>query len=114
MTVFARISALLLALCLSLPALAMSLDEAKSQLDAAKSQGLVGETATGYLDVVKNQGQAQAIVEAINQARRDEYARIAQKHGIAVTKVESVAGKKAIEKTPAGQYVKVDGEWRKK
>ena len=114
MTVFARLSTLLLALCLSLPALAMSLDQAKGQLDAAKSQGLVGETATGYLDVVKNQGQAQEIVDAINKARRDEYARIAEKHGIAVTKVESVAGKKAIDKTPAGQYIKVDDEWREK
>ncbi|WP_148864268.1 YdbL family protein [Marinobacter fonticola] len=114
MTVFARIGTLLLALCLSLPALAIGLDQAKSQLESAKSQGLVGETATGYLAVVKNQGQAQAIVEAINEARRDEYARIAEKHGIAVTKVESVAGKKAIEKTPTGQYIKVNGEWREK
>lgn len=114
MTVFARISALLLALCLSLPAMAMSLDDAKSKLETAKSQGLVGETPTGYLDVVRSQGDARDIVQAINAARRAEYTRIAEKHGIAVTKVESVAGKKAIEKTPSGQFIKVDGQWQKK
>lgn len=114
MTLFARISVLFLALCLSLPALAINLDEAKSQLDTAKSRGLVGETATGYLDVINNKGQAREITQAINKARRDEYARIAEKHGIAVTKVESVAGKKAIEKTPAGEYIRMDGSWTKK
>lgn len=114
MTVFARISALFLALCLSLPVMALSLDEAKSKLDTAKSQGLVGETPTGYLDVVSAQGEAREIVQTINAARRAEYTRIAEKHGIAVTKVESVAGQKAIEKTPAGQYIKVDGQWQKK
>ncbi|MGP4844748.1 YdbL family protein [Marinobacter sp. 1Y8] len=114
MTRFARISALLLALCFSLPALAMGLDEAKGKLEAAKTQGLVGETATGYLETVKADGQAQAVVEAINKARRDEYARIAEKHDIAVTKVETVAGQKAIEKTPTGQYIQQDGKWVKK
>lgn len=114
MTVSARIGALLIALCLSLPALAMDLNTAKGKLETAKTQGLVGETPTGYLEVVKPQGDAAAIVEAINEARRAEYARIAEKHGIAVTKVESVAGQKAIEKTPSGQYVKQDGKWVKK
>ena len=108
------IMALFMALCLSLPAFGLSLDDAKSQLDTAKTQGLVGETPTGYLAVVRNSGQAGDIVEVINQARREEYARIAQKHDIAASQVEAVAGKKAIEKTPPGQFVKVDGRWVKK
>lgn len=114
MTRFTRISALLIALCLSLPALGMGLDEAKGKLESAKTQGLVGETATGYLETVKADSQAQAIIEAINKARRDEYARIAEKHDIAVTKVETVAGQKAIEKTPSGQYIQKGDQWVKK
>lgn len=110
----ARISAFVLALCLSLPALAMSLDEAKNALDSAKSQGLVGETPTGYLGVVGSDTRAQEIADAINDARRDAYAKIAEKNRIAVTQVEAVAGQKAIEKTPSGQYIQVNGRWIKK
>lgn len=111
---FVQLGALILALCLAVPALALSLDEAKGQLEAAKQQGLVGETPTGYLDVVKPDGNARGIVEAINKARRDEYARIADKHDIPVTQVETVAGQKALEKTPAGQYIQTESGWVKK
>lgn len=114
MTLTGKIASLIMALCLSLPAFGISLNDAKSQLEAAKTQGLVGETPTGYLGVVRDSGQASDIVEVINQARRQEYARIAEKHDIAVSQVEAVAGKKAIEKTPPGQFIKVDGQWVKK
>lgn len=111
---FVQLGALILALCLAMPAFSMGLEEAKSQLDTAKQQGLVGETPTGYLEVVKPDGNARGIVDAINKARRTEYARIAEKHDIPVTQVETVAGQKALEKTPAGQYILVDGEWVRK
>lgn len=115
MTAFARLSILLLALCLSLPVFALSLEEAKSQLDAAKSEGRVGETPTGYLEVVGTaNSEARDIVETINAARRREYARIADKHDIPVAEVEAVAGQKAIKKTPPGQYIMVNGNWQKK
>lgn len=107
-------TALLMSLVLALPAMALSLDEAKNQLEDAKSQGLVGEMPTGYLGVVSAGGDAAGIVDAINQARRAEYARIAEKHGIPVAEVEAVAGKKALEKTPSGQYIQKDGRWVRK
>ncbi|ROQ37795.1 hypothetical protein EDB94_3991 [Marinobacter sp. 3-2] len=106
--------ALVLAFGISVSVLAMGLDEAKQKLDSVKQQGLVGETPTGYLEVVRAEGQAKEVVEAINSARRDEYKRIAEKHNIPVTQVETVAGKKAIEKTPSGQYVQMGGKWVKK
>ncbi|WP_372998872.1 YdbL family protein [Marinobacter sp.] len=106
--------ALVLAFGISASVLAMGLDEAKQKLDSVKQQGLVGETPTGYLAVVRAEGQASEVVEAINSARRDEYKRIAEKHNIPVTQVETVAGKKAIEKTPAGQWVQIDDQWVKK
>ena len=106
--------ALVLAFGISSSVLVMGLDEAKQKLDSVKQQGLVGETPTGYLEVVRAEGQAKEVVEAINSARRDEYKRIAEKHNIPVTQVETVAGKKAIEKTPSGQYVQMGGKWVKK
>lgn len=110
----AKFTTLALALCLSLPAFGISLNEAKNQLETVKQQGQVGETPTGYLDVVGSDERAREIVDAINEARRQEYARIARKHNIPVTQVETVAGKKAIEKTPAGQFVVIEGQWVKK
>lgn len=114
MTLFARFSALILTTCLALPAMAMSLDAAKNALESAKSQGLVGEMTTGYLAAVGSDQKAKEIASAINDARREAYKKIAEKHGIAVTKVETVAGQKAVEKTPSGQYIRVDEHWIKK
>lgn len=114
MTLFARFSALVLAFAMAFPAMAMSLDEAKNSLESAKSQGLVGETPSGYLATVNSDPKAEEIVDAINDARREAYKAIAEKHDIAVTKVETVAGQKAVEKTPSGQYIQVNGRWIKK
>ena len=114
MTLLKYTTALVMALVLALPAMALSLEEAKDRLDEAKSQGLVGEKPTGYLGVVSAGGDAAGIVDAINQARRAEYARIAEKHGIPVAEVEAVAGKKALERTPRGEYIQVDGRWVRK
>ncbi|EON91621.1 hypothetical protein MARLIPOL_12954 [Marinobacter lipolyticus SM19] len=109
-----QLGAFILAIAMSVPAFSMGLDEAKQKLESVKQQGLVGETPTGYLDVVRADGQAREVVEAINSARRDEYTRIAEKHNIPVTQVETVAGKKAIEKTPSGQFVLIEGQWVQK
>lgn len=83
-------------------------------LDSAKAQGLVGETDSGYLAAVQPSAEVSALVSDINSKRRAEYERIARQNGIAVADVEKLAAKKAIDKTPAGQYVQVGGSWRKK
>lgn len=114
MRLIAQFSALILTLSLAFSAVAMSLGEAKNALDSAKSQGLVGETPSGYLAAVKSDQKTQEIVSAINDARREAYKKIAEKHSIAVTKVETVAGQKAIEKTPSGQYIQVNDRWVRK
>ena len=85
-------AAFILALSLALPALAMGLEEAKQQLETAKQQGLLGETPAGYLEVVRAEGNAREVADAINNARREEYTRIAEKHNIPVTQVETVDG----------------------
>lgn len=84
------------------------------ELDAAKAQGLVGETVNGYLGAVQSTPDANTLVKDINAKRKAEYERIARQNGINLSDVEALAGKKAIEKTPAGQFVNVTGTWVKK
>lgn len=104
-----------LALCLGLvvcvPAWAMSLNEAMSALGDVKAQGLLGEQPNGYLGVVKGNGQAAEIARLINEARRAEYQRLSRDNGIPQADVEALAGQKALDRTPAGQYIQVNGQW---
>lgn len=110
----ACLATLLLALSLSLPALALGLDEAKASLDSAKARGQLGEMPNGYLGVVETGGQAAEVARLINQARRAEYQRLAKENGIQLSDVEAIAGQKALEKTPRGQYIQLNGKWIRK
>jgi uncharacterized protein len=86
-------------------------------LDEAKEGGLVGEDASGYIAAVSDKptSEVKALVADINARRRAEYERIAAANAINVEDVEKLAGKKAIEKSPSGDYVRLPGEaWRKK
>ncbi|HDZ55624.1 MAG TPA: DUF1318 domain-containing protein [Pseudomonas xinjiangensis] len=109
-----RLGGLLLALAMSMPAMALSLNEAMAALPAAKSAGYLGERPDGYLGVVTPGGNAAEIAEQINQARRSEYQRLARENGIQPRDVESIAGKKAIERTAEGQYILLNDVWMKK
>lgn len=86
-------------------------------LRQAKTQGLVGEQPNGYLGLVKPgaSGEVKALMNDINGKRRQEYQAIAQRTNTTLDVVEALAGKKAIERTPSGQYVKLpSGRWVKK
>ena len=109
-----RIAAVLMALGLSLPALALDLNQASAALGQAKASGQVGEKPTGYLGVVTPGGQAAEIVRLINEARRGEYQQVAKKNAIPLGDVEALAGKKAMEKTPSGQFIQSGGQWVRK
>ncbi|MCW3148391.1 YdbL family protein [Stutzerimonas stutzeri] len=114
MKTYLKLASLLLALCMALPAAALTLNEAMTALGSAKASGQLGEKPDGYLGVIKPGGQAEEIASQINQARRAEYHRVAQQNGISVDNVEAIAGKKALEKTPRGQYIQLNGTWVKK
>ena len=105
---------LLVSSLLSTTVLAMDLNGAMSNLSQAKSAGLLGEQPNGYLGVVQAQGGAAEIARLINEARRAEYQRLANSNNIQLSDVETMAGKKALEKTPAGQYIQLNGKWLKK
>ncbi len=98
---------LALILLLSLPAAALELGD-------AKSRGLVGETATGYLGVIKSSPDVDALVKNINAQRKAQYQKIADKNKIGLEAVEVRAGQKAMSKTPAGEYVNPGSGWQKK
>ena len=86
-------------------------------LQDAKTQGLVGERPSGYIGLVvaTASADAQALVKDINGKRRAHYNTIAQRNKTKVSIVETLAGKKAIEKTAPGQYFQLlNGTWNKK
>lgn len=88
-----------------------------SDLDSAKASGAVGEQANGYLGAVREPAPAdvRALIERINAERRRQYQAIAARNDITLEQVEKLAGKKAIEKTADGLWVRApDGSWMPK
>ena len=86
-------------------------------LQDAKAQGLVGEQPNGYLGLVKANAGAdvKAMMNDVNEQRKKEYQAIARRNNTELKVVEALAGKKAIDRTPPGQYVKLpSGQWVKK
>ncbi len=86
-------------------------------LNDYKQSGQVGEQRDGYVGIVTKSPSAEleATVSDINRKRREKYAGIAETRGIDVSQVASLAGKKLVERTPSGQYVKDgSGKWRKR
>lgn len=90
---------------------------AELSLDEAKEKGLVGEDANGYLAAVVSSPdrEVRALIDDVNEKRLEEYKRIAAQNDIEVSAVEKLAGKKAIEKTKPGHYVRLPGsDWQRK
>jgi uncharacterized protein len=114
MNICKKATVILLSIMLAFPLFALNLDQAMSSLSQAKANGLLGEQADGYLGVVKDEGNASEIAQLINQARKQEYQKVSAESHVSLTKVQNIAGSKAQEKTPAGQYIKQNGQWLKK
>jgi uncharacterized protein YdbL (DUF1318 family) len=101
------LSAFSILMLIALPVFALDLGQ-------AKSGGLVGETNTGYLAAVKPSAEVDALVASINSQRKAQYQKIATKNDISLGAVEARAGLKAMEKTPAGEFIDVGTGWQKK
>lgn len=85
---FQWMAPVLLALALfAMPASALDLAQ-------ARAQGLVKETPSGYLSVVKPSSEVNNLVKNINAGRKAEYQRIAKKNGTPLSTVEQLAGKR--------------------
>lgn len=86
-------------------------------LQEAKNDGLVGELQNGYVGLVVESAPAEvvAMVRDVNNQRRELYRQIAQQNGISVEQVAALAFTKAVEATPAGQYLQdANGAWVRK
>lgn len=94
-------------LLLTSPLMAMSLGQ-------AKSQGLVGETASGYIEARSGGAEISALVQSINAQRRQEYQAIAARDGIPLGTVERLAGEKLINRAARGEYIKPNGVWQQR
>lgn len=81
-------------------------------LEAAKRQGLVGEQPDGYLGAVRQSAEAADLVRSINAQRRQSYQDLAKRNGVSVDSVAALAGRKLIDRTAPGEYVKdASGRW---
>ncbi len=87
-----------------------------ADLNQAKSAGLIGERADGYIGLVQANAGAdvRSLVADVNAKRKREYERIAAKNNLTLEQVQARAGQKAIEKTSPGNWVLLNGGWRKK
>jgi uncharacterized protein YdbL (DUF1318 family) len=86
-------------------------------LEEAKTQGVVGEQPNGYLGIVQPGASAevQALVNDVNQKRRQMYADIARRNSTKPEAVEMLAGKTAIDNTKPGNFVRSpSGQWVRK
>jgi len=88
-----------------------------ASITTAKQAGLIGEQPNGYLGLVVASSPAavRALVVDINNKRKAHYHTIAQRNGVSLASVEKLAGKKAMRKTPAGQFIRLtSGQWKRK
>jgi uncharacterized protein YdbL (DUF1318 family) len=95
---------------LSSAALAVTLQE-------AKELGLIGERRDGYVGFVVDDVPAdvRALVQNVNNQRRDRYREIADDNGITVAQVAAVAFERAVEATQSGHYLQdASGNWVRK
>lgn len=89
--------------------------ERHGEVQKLKSAGLVGETSEGYLDFVeKKSADAAKIIDAENADRRKLYAALAEKEGTTPATVAKVNARRNFERARAGEYLREEGEWRKK
>lgn len=85
--------ALVAVLALPLPASAQSLDE-------ARAQGLVAETATGYLEARSSDPAIRQLVQSVNQQRESHYRAVAERNDVPVSAVERQAGQELVAQYP--------------
>lgn len=112
-----RIRLFVMALAAGILAAAATPDSLAADLAGAKASGLVGETAGGYLSVVAGKtvdAATDRLIKDINLQRQQQYRTIAQKNNVSLEAVAALAGKKIVEREPAGSWVRVNGEWLRK
>ena len=83
----------------------------------AKAEGLVGEANTGFIAAVRSPANAEvrALIADVNNKRRAQFQRTAQKTGTTVAQVANRFYELAVQKTARGHfYQDAAGRWKKK
>lgn len=88
-----------------------SLTKAES-LENLRASGAIGEAYNGY--VIARQPEAQAEADTINAKRRGIYQEKAAAQGVEVDEVARVYAAEIIKTVPAGTWIQIDGQWKKK
>lgn len=107
MQYFRFIIASFIALSIVASSPAMSMD-----LQDARIQQLVGEGPDGYVVAIGRDHDISELVASINEKRKQEYARIAEKEGQSVSVVAKLASKQIIKGLKPGmRYQDTSGNW---
>lgn len=88
-----------------------------ADLGGAKQQGWIGEQNNGYLGLVRSDAPAdvRALVADVNKQRKNQFAQIAAKNGIAESEAAKVFAREAEARTAPGNFVQnAGGSWVKK
>ncbi|GAA4347238.1 YdbL family protein [Kangiella taiwanensis] len=88
-----------------------------ANLGQLKDDGIVGELSNGYVGIVaqnKATPEVKALVEDVNDKRRQIYADQAKKNNKSIAEIEAIAARRNIDRTQSGHYIKVGGGWQKK
>jgi len=86
---------------------------AKAIVDTAIQNGVVGETAAGYLALVTGSA-SQDVTNAMNEinaGRKTVYTRLAREQNVSVEVVAALTGEKQIAKQRGGKVLTKDGRW---
>ncbi len=100
------------AILVSGPAVAQA-SNAKAIVDQAKTNGLIGETAGGYLAVITT--APRDVVNAMNEInirRKSLYTKLAREQNVQIDVVAAVTAEKVRAKAKSGEkYLDKDGNW---
>ena len=85
-------------------------------IQTAKEQGLVGEANTGYLAAVGTPcAEVKALIAEVNEKRKAEFERTAEKTGATLVQVRARFYELAVQRTEAGHYYQdAGGSWKRK
>ena len=83
------------------------------QIQQLKKEGVIGETDEGFVDFVGEKKSAD-LVDQENADRKALYALIAKDTGESADTVARHNAQRNFDKAKSGEYLRVDGKWKKK
>jgi len=98
---------------MAVPVAAQAQVSAKAVVDKAIADGIVGETAAGYLALV-NGSASPAVTNAMNEiniGRKSVYTRRAREQGVSIEVLAALTGEKQLAKAKPGTKVLTQQGW---